>query len=741
MATPTKTDGPIYRFDDVVVDRENFRVQKGDQTRTLAPRAFDLLLYLIEHRGRVVEKQELFEQVWKETFVTDNALTKAIKEIRRAIGDDADNPSYIETVPKRGYRFIAEENAPSHSTVEPENAGPPNPVIEQVQAAPSSPCVPEQETAPPAANAALKNRALWLPLAIGLILLAAGVFAFWFVAGRSKTDETPAINRTSQLTTWSGLEFYPSISPDGNTVAFSSDRSGSFEIYVKQFVAGAREVQITSDGGQNFEPAFSPDGSLLAYYSKMRGGIWVVPATGGKVKQLTEFGSRPAWSPDGSQIVFQSDPLNDLGVGVRNAMPPSTIWIVSSGGGEARQLTQVGNPAGGHGAPSWSPDGKRIVFDTGDLSYSSVWSLTPQGEDLKQLSGNLRVASDAVYAPDGRSIYLIADTNLSLQRIDLSETGDQIGEPVKIFDVSGSRIRQLSIASKSNRIVYTALSTDSNIWATPIQPTANAPGGGAIQLTQDANIRVLNPTFSLDGKKIAYQSLINAPTSQIWMMDADGKNQTQLTTGDGWSAWRFLDDNHIAFRANRDNRPAIWSIALDSGKEKRLIDLDEDMVNARISPDGRQVAFNSKRSGTINIWKISTEGGDPVQLTFDKELIGFPAWSPDGRLLAFQMKRGEDTHVAIMPSGVGEIKQLTFDKGQSWVYDWSPDGDKIVFAGQREGIWNVYWVSRSSGQQKQLTNFTKLNSYVRYPAWSPLNDKIVYEYAETTGNIWMIELK
>src|SRR5436190_23758210 len=97
-----------YRFDDVLVDCENFRIRKGGEPRLLGPRAFDLLVYLIAQRGRVIDKQEMFEQVWKETFVTDNALTKAVKEIRRALGDDADAPRYIETVPKRGYRFIAE---------------------------------------------------------------------------------------------------------------------------------------------------------------------------------------------------------------------------------------------------------------------------------------------------------------------------------------------------------------------------------------------------------------------------------------------------------------------------------------------------------------------------------------------------------------------------------------------------------------------------------------------------------
>ena len=110
MATP-KQHGPIF-FDDVVVDRESFRLLKAGEARTLEPRAFDLLLYLIDHRGRVIDKQEMFEQVWKQAFVTDNALTRAIKEIRRVIGDNASAPRYIETLPKRGYRFIAEVKPP-----------------------------------------------------------------------------------------------------------------------------------------------------------------------------------------------------------------------------------------------------------------------------------------------------------------------------------------------------------------------------------------------------------------------------------------------------------------------------------------------------------------------------------------------------------------------------------------------------------------------------------------------------
>ena len=97
-----------YLFDDICVDRHNFRMLKGGRPRAIEPRAFNVLIFLIEHRGRVVEKEELFEQVWRQAFVTDSALAQLIKNLRRALGDDANSPRYIETVRKHGYRFIAE---------------------------------------------------------------------------------------------------------------------------------------------------------------------------------------------------------------------------------------------------------------------------------------------------------------------------------------------------------------------------------------------------------------------------------------------------------------------------------------------------------------------------------------------------------------------------------------------------------------------------------------------------------
>jgi DNA-binding winged helix-turn-helix (wHTH) protein/TolB-like protein len=99
-------DKAIYHFDRFTVDTQNFVVDRDGETVTLAPRSFDVLALLLKYPGQVVEKRQLFDEVWKETFVSDNALTKVVKELRHALADSADKPRYIETVPKRGYRFI-----------------------------------------------------------------------------------------------------------------------------------------------------------------------------------------------------------------------------------------------------------------------------------------------------------------------------------------------------------------------------------------------------------------------------------------------------------------------------------------------------------------------------------------------------------------------------------------------------------------------------------------------------------
>ena len=159
-----------------------------------------------------------------------------------------------------------------------------------------------------------------------------------------------------------------------------------------------------------------------------------------------------------------------------------------------------------------------------------------------------------------------------------------------------------------------------------------------------------------------------------------------------------------------------------------------------MSPDGKTLVAHGARRGGLNVWAMDLAGGPARPLTDDREGIGWPIWSPDGKTLAVELMRGGDTRIAVMAAAGGPVREITSEPGQSWPQSFSPDGQRIAFAGQRSGVWNVYWVPVAGGAERQVTSYTSPAHYVRYPDWSPLGDRIAYEYAESTSTVWVTEL-
>jgi Tol biopolymer transport system component len=469
-------------------------------------------------------------------------------------------------------------------------------------------------TQPPAeAGSTIKQRWALAVVVVGLLVLAAALL--WLSQQRGAVVEKVEISKTEQITTWTGLDNYPALAPDGNSIAYSSDHNGSFEIYVKPLTAGGREIQLTTDGQQNFQPAFSRDGKFIAFYSKNRGGIWTVPASGGKVKQLSSFGSRPAWSPDGSLLAFQSASLTDLGALAVPGQPPSTIWVVpSNGSAEPRQITQVGNPPGGHGVPTWSPDGKRIVLCAADFGNSSIWSVTDKGGDAKQIT-KVSVVFDPVYAPDGESLYY--GTFSGLWQIRVAPTsGEPIGEPVKVTSSSSERYRHLSISADGKKIAYAALLLNSNIWSVTLAPDLNATTGTPVPLTQDRALRHSIPAFSPDGKRIAFNTQNVGRGFRRYLADGCGRqecranNYRKRRTGKLVSRWRAISisfcsrrteivDNQLKDRT-RKTSPGFWRAgqlsAAFTRRQTDCLQLKAERHNQRLDNRGRW-----RRSETVDL--------------------------------------------------------------------------------------------------------------------------------------------
>jgi Tol biopolymer transport system component/DNA-binding winged helix-turn-helix (wHTH) protein len=705
----------VVSFGDVLVDLARMEVTRGGEPVSLEPKAFEVLCLLIEHRDRLVTKDELLDAVWHDTFVTPNVLTRIIAQLRKGLGDDAREAKYIETVSKRGYRFIGpikkEEGREGLEGLVGNRPGLPDP-----------PDLPDRRA--PGAQTILA------------VLIALGAGVFWFLQPareRTAVAEVAARAPMQRLTTRTGYHLTPALSPDGRTIAYASDATGGLEIYVSALAPGARELAITTDGGQNTQPAWSPDGRWIAFHSRTRRGVWVVPATGGTARQLIEFGSDPSWSPDSSEIVITSEAGGMAG--------QSALWVVALDGGRRRQLTQVGAPAGSHRAPTWSGSGKHVAFLVGDNRWkSALWVVGADGGDAWMVA-TADSAADPQFDARDRALYWTGrtadETDTTLWRLEFDpESGRGVGAPTMVRSLGVGAIEGWSLSARG-ALAFAATSLDMNLWAIDLR--ADGTSGDPVRLTSDT-VRNGQPAYTPDGRVTFIQHGTGRPLLS-WVMRADGQER-ELILGDTEARNPLWSRDGSRILVVRDSpAPALWWVDAVTRRTTATPVSGADINSPTLSPDSRVVAFHAvEPSGAINVWTQPLDGGARSQVTRDAEAVSYPVWSPDGRTLAVEIKRGDQTHVGIVPSGGGMVEPVTADVGQSWPHSWSPDGLRIAFAGERNGIWNIYSVSTTTRAVAPLTGLTSSSGWVRYPAWSPDGARIVFERNIQTGTIWTMML-
>jgi DNA-binding winged helix-turn-helix (wHTH) protein len=285
--------GQIVRFGLFEVDLQTGELRKNGRKVPLQGQPFQVCALLLARSGELVTREELRQQIWPEdTFVDfDHALNTAITKIRVALGDDADNPRFIETLPRRGYRFIGSVEASA------ERNGSSTASHEKSESKVDTDISGEQ----------LRKR-VHLPTYSIPVLLAALIVASIFLVLRK--SPAPLQRSLTRLTFEDGLQFGATWSPDERFIAYASDRSGKFDIWVQQ-LSGGDPVQVTHGPGQNWQPDWSPDGKYLAYRSEDGdGGLFITPALGGAGlnRKVASFGYYPQWSPDGSRICFRTPP-------------------------------------------------------------------------------------------------------------------------------------------------------------------------------------------------------------------------------------------------------------------------------------------------------------------------------------------------------------------------------------------------------------------------------------------------
>ncbi len=692
-------ESPCYQFDDVVIEARTHRLLRGGAALEIEPKAFRVLLYLVENRGRVVPKDELVQAVWAGTFVSDNALTRVIAQLRKQLGDTARDSRVIETVPTIGYRFLPEVRTVAEAAI------------------------PRTEVQWP------RRRLLFYLAAIPLV----GMF-LWL----RREQAAPPAPQLMQVTTSTGVDLHPSYSPDGGSIAYSSDRSGQFEIYVRSLAKGGRELQVTNDGMQNLQPSWSPDGRYLTFTSQRRGGIGVVPALGGVVRMLTDFGSQPAWSPDGREIAFESEGVYSVSPLDLFPSGAATIWVVGAQGGPPRQVTRQYSPKGAHSNPMWTEEGRILFVTTTRMTWPELWSVEGAGGPAAQVKLPVPMLGGVTYSTGSRSLYFVSQGELctaSIYRVGVSGTRT-VGEArILTATMAGTIPRDLA-ASRDGSALAVALSK-----LTTSLSEIPAEGGAPKVLMQDTSFRNSFPVFSPDGSKLAYFSRRFGELGDFWLMDVDGSHARQVTTlppGERMPSWT-PDGKELATLCKDGGQFKVCFTSLEG--VLRMVPV-EGTPNAwvRVSPDGRRVVSQrTSEDGRKSIWVQDLAGGRARGITPKDMSIGFPLWAPDGRWVVGELHDGENTNLAMVPVEGGAPVVLTQGRGHAWPAGWAPDGDRVVYAGFRDGVWNLYWTSRSSKKTQRLTENGSLAVYVRYPTWSPKSDKIVFERGEAKSNIFLLQ--
>jgi len=469
----------------------------------LTGQPFQVLTILLDHPGEVVTREELQKRLWPDTFVdAEHNLNTAINKIREVLGDSAESPRFIETVPRRGYRFIASVEGSALSTA-PERGATPS--------TQSSETVVRREF-----NGTVKILRYPVITAAALLLVAG---TYFLIHNKSKAPALPRQRTLTRLTFDDGLQFGATWSPDSRFLAYSSDRGGRFDIWVQQ-VSGGEPVQATKGPGDKWQPDWSPDGKYIAYRSEEGdGGLFIIPVLGGAgmERKIASFGYNPRWSPDSSRLLFQSAEFRGA----------SSFYVVGVDGATPRQvLTKFsGGPYSDHPpiSAAWHPDGQRISvwvsdhsapvsFWTGPAEEGTAVKSQISPEILKQIgvvtAGSVvsEWADDFKFswAPSGRAIYF-ERTFRGVRNIWRMTVDPQTMQAIAIDRVTtgSGPDTEFSLSPDGKKLAFTGATESIRAWMFPFDATRGQVTGSGRAVTTPGTV-ALRPVLSRDAKKLVF---------------------------------------------------------------------------------------------------------------------------------------------------------------------------------------------------------------------------------------------
>jgi serine/threonine-protein kinase len=675
----------IVRFGAFRMDLTDGTLWRDGEEIRLPPRALALLQHLVERAGRVVSKQALMDAAWKDAHVSETSLTEAIGVIRQALGDDPQQPRFVQTVHRRGYRFVAPIAVDGAQTS----------AFDSAQGRPTIGMAPDEELR--------EGRGRFPRLLVGAlaaVMLLAAVTIAWFGPWRRAAERVTraSITLPADQAPAPGLNAHPvvAISPDGERIVYTAGSTGSYQLFLRRMDQFEATPIPGTHGGHG--PFFSPDGRAVAYFQQ--GALKRVSLDGGEVMTIASAagGFGGTWLEDGT-IVFAPEATGGLmrvpdaggtptplprptsGCGYRwpsaaadgdtiiatrwpSSVLTAAVVAISIKGGTERVIAERATFG------RYVPTGHVVFLRQGELLATPF---TPGGGSgqiktvLPDVMTGATGAGQFGFSPAGTLLYL-PDTPERTRR--LLAVVDRQGRMTDL-PISGRPFQNISTCGERFAVTISERGA-SDVWTGRVDRTTLS------RLTSDGlNIE---PVWTPDCQTLTFSSS-QTGVMNIYRKPADGSGEAQrIVEGPQTLApgsWTPDGRSLLHWQLGGETRADIWILDRDSGRRRPLVSTRATESVPRVSPDGRRFAYQSDESGRAEIYIGSLEGSGRIQVSSDGGT--WPAWSGDGRELYYLHSRSI-MRVAMpeAPGGAPSDPQQVFTHPDLVTFRPTPAGFLIV---------------------------------------------------------------
>lgn len=720
MIETAENKGVIYEFGKFVLDPHERVLFADGKAIHLTDKVFETLLLFIRHNGRLLTKDEMMASIWEESFVEESNLARNVSRLRKIL--NTGGGQLIETLPRRGYRFLADVKEINGETS----------LLVHRRLRVKITEIEEEAALPPGTSALMiegnirrprwRTRSLMLAAilltTVSLIILAS---FFWNRAPSDLLLENGAIRLSGDPM----MENRPSWTKDGRIrfLRTDSDKQSSSLIMNAD---GTNQTEVNDFAGLDWG-FWSPDGSKVLFGKRSDQSVfYLADANGANEVAMPFFGGNFSWAPDNQQIVYQN----------RLDTENMEIFVYSLETGRSENVT---NNDAFDADPSFSPDGKQIVFASLRDGNAEIYSMNTDGSYVRRLTNHPAWDSHPVFSPDGTTIafpsnresedsdvYLMTADGSNVRRLTDWKTNEYVepgcwspdGTQIAfvsdregnddIFVISAEVFRpRLILADSDSNIAFPTLSPDGKQIVYQAE-TARKSGDLRAFDTKTRRSRTLletatadlAPALSPNGDWIAFHNRIEGNT-EIFLIRPDGSDLKNLTVnaardvGPAWSP----DGTMIAFASNRGANSGKYDLYLmnaDGNDQRRVFSSTLGMsVSPAWSPDGREIVFaNDKEdseTGNFEIFKIGLEAvGGEKRLTFRRRVEAYPSFSPDGKQIVFYSNADGNPEIYLMNSDGTGLLRVTRNKAEDTTPRFSKDGRKIIFSSNRHGKYALY---------------------------------------------------